>query len=463
MIKVLNQYFPGRLFVLLVTENMLILVGIFAAIWYQVGDVRLGLVAYPVVFGKVLVITLVCQGCLYYADIYDLRNISSRIEVLLRVLQALGVAALLLAALFYLVPEMRLETGIVETSLVAIVFVILSWRILVEWLNRAYGAGERVLLVGSGDAAHSLAEELQRRNDLPIAVIGTVPEEDAPAALPGDPKVLGTLDGLADVIAESRPDRVVIALRERRRQLPIDVLLHYRMRGMLIEEASTLFQKLTGKIPVESINPSALIFTDGFLQSAWRRVLGRICGFLLAVLFLVLFGPLVLLVAVLIKLDSRGPALYRQQRVGLNGKNFDVLKFRSMRMDAEQASGPVWAAEEDPRVTRVGRYLRKLRLDELPQVINVLRGEMAFVGPRPERPHFVKQLKEQIPFYDLRHSLRPGITGWAQVSMHYGATVEDSRAKLEYDLFYIKNCSFSFDFLILFQTIKIVLFGRGAR
>jgi exopolysaccharide biosynthesis polyprenyl glycosylphosphotransferase len=184
---------------------------------------------------------------------------------------------------------------------------------------------------------------------------------------------------------------------------------------------------------------------------------------LLAVLFLILFGPLMLLVALLIKLDSKGPALYRQQRVGMNGLNFDVLKFRSMRVDAEQASGPVWATQEDPRVTRVGRYLRKLRLDELPQVINVLRGEMAFVGPRPERPHFVKQLKEQIPFYDLRHSLRPGITGWAQVSMHYGATVEDSRAKLEYDLFYIKNCSFSFDCLILFQTIKIVLFGRGAR
>jgi sugar transferase (PEP-CTERM system associated) len=463
MIKVLNQYFPGRLFVLLVTENMLILIGIFAAIWYQVGDVRLGLVAYPVVLGKALVITLVCQGCLYYADVYDLRNIGSRLEVFLRVLQALGVAALLLAGLFYVAPEMRLQTGIVETSLVAIIFVILTWRVLVEWLNRTYGAGERILLVGSGDAAQALAEELQRRNDLPITVVGTVPEEDASVPLAGRPKVLGTLDSIADVIAAARPDRIVIALRERRRQLPIDVLLHYRMRGMLIEEASTLFQKLTGKIPVESINPSALIFTDGFLQSAWRKVLGRIFGFLLAIAFLTLFGPLMLIIVLMIKLDSKGPALYRQQRVGMNGAIFDVLKFRSMRVDAEQVSGPVWATEEDPRVTRVGRYLRKLRLDELPQVINVLRGEMAFVGPRPERPHFVKQLKDQIPFYDLRHSLRPGITGWAQVSMHYGATVEDSRAKLEFDLFYIKNCSFSFDFLILFQTIKIVLFGRGAR
>jgi sugar transferase (PEP-CTERM system associated) len=462
MIKVLNQYFPGRLLVLLVTENLLILAGIFAAIWYQLGDVRLGLVAYPIVLGKVLLITVVCQACLYYADIYDLCAIGSRLEMLLRVLQALGVAALLLAAMFYIVPDLRLETGIVEVALVSIVFVILGWRILLDWLNRAYGAGERILLVGSGQPAQALAEELLRRTDLPISMIGTVPEEDA-TPMAGHVKVLGTLENIADVIEAARPDRVVIALRERRRQLPIDVLLHYRMRGMLIEEASTLFQKLTGRIPVESINPSALIFTDGFLQSTWRKVLGRLFGCVFALLVLVVVGPFLLVLAALIKLDSKGPALYKQQRVGLNGKLFDVLKFRSMRVDAEQASGPVWAAEEDPRVTRVGRYLRKLRFDELPQVINVLRGDMAFVGPRPERPHFVKQLKEQIPFYDLRHSLRPGITGWAQVSMHYGATVEDSRDKLEYDLFYIKNCSFSFDFLILFQTIKIVLFGRGAR
>ncbi len=462
MIKVLNQYFPGRLFVLLVTENMLILAGIFAAIWYQIGDVQLGLVAYPVVFGKVLLITIICQACLYYADIYDLCTIGSRLEVLLRVLQALGVAALLLAALFYLIPDLRLETGIVEISLVSIVFVILSWRILLDWLNRAYGAGERVLLVGSGQSAEALAAELHRRKDLPITVVGTVPEEDS-SPLPGNAKVLGDLENIADVIAESKPDRVVIALRERRRQLPIDALLHYRMRGVLIEEASTLYQKLTGRIPVDSINPSALIFTDGFIQSGWRRVVGRIFGCALAVVFLILFGPLMVLIAALIKLDSKGPALYRQPRVGLNGVSFDVLKFRSMRVDAEQLSGPVWATEEDPRITRIGKILRKLRLDELPQVINVLRGEMAFVGPRPERPHFVKQLKEQIPFYDLRHSLRPGITGWAQVSMHYGATVEESSDKLEYDLFYIKNCSFSFDLLILFQTVKIVLFGRGSR
>ena len=464
MIKVLNQYFPGRLFVLVLTENVLILCGIWAAVAYNTGSVTLSLLGHPAVFGKIFLITAVCQICLYYADIYDLRSIGSKLEVLMRVLQALGVAALILASIFYVIPEVRLGEGIVEMSLIGIVLVILSWRILIEWLNRAYGAGERILLVGAGAGVHKLTGEIRKRPDLPLTIVGAVAEEGMTAAerLPGV-ETVGNLDELGKIMQDIHPDRVIIALKERRLQLPIDLLLHYRMRGVLIEDSSALYQKLTGKVPVESINPSSLIFTDGFSQSAVRKTLGRVVGFFVALVGSVILGPLMLLVAICIKLESKGPALYRQVRVGKNGKDFEVFKFRSMRQDAEAASGPVWASASDPRVTKVGRLLRKLRFDELPQLINVLRGDMAFVGPRPERPHFVKQLKEQIPFYDLRHSVRPGITGWAQVSMHYGATVEDSLEKLEYDLFYIKNNSFSFDGLILFQTIKIMLFGRGAR
>jgi exopolysaccharide biosynthesis polyprenyl glycosylphosphotransferase len=252
-------------------------------------------------------------------------------------------------------------------------------------------------------------------------------------------------------------------LRERRQQLPLDLLLHHRMRGLVIEDSSTLYQKITGKIPVESIHPSALIFTDGFQQSNFRRAWNRASGLVGATLSLMVAGPLMLLVAIAIKLDSKGPALYRQTRVGKDGMPFSCLKFRSMSVDAETKTGPVWAGENDPRITRVGRIIRTLRFDELPQFINVLKGEMSFVGPRPERPHFVEKLKQDIPFYDLRHSVRPGITGWAQVSLHYGATVEESQEKLEYDLFYIKNNSLSFDLLIMFSTFKIMLFGRGAR
>jgi sugar transferase (PEP-CTERM system associated) len=274
---------------------------------------------------------------------------------------------------------------------------------------------------------------------------------------------MGTLNQLGTIISDCKPDRLIMALQERRQQLPIDLLLRYRLKGLVIEEASTLYQKLTGKIPVESIHPSALIFSDGFRQSALQKIYGRSLGLIAAVISLIFVGPLMAIIALAIKLDSRGPALYSQTRVGLNGDFFEVLKFRSMRVDAEANSGPVWAQDVDPRITRVGRILRKLRLDELPQFINVLKGDMSFVGPRPERPFFVDLLKEKIPFYDLRHAVRPGITGWAQVSCHYGASVEDAQQKLEYDLFYIKNFSLSFDGVILFQTIKIVLFGRGAR
>ena len=464
MIKVLNQYFPGRLFVLLVTENVLILLGIWVGISYHMGTLRVPSGEYPNLFMKALTITAICQFCLYYADIYDLRNIGSKMEICLRVMQALGSAALILATIFYFFPEMRLGAGIVETALLTIVFGILMWRIFVEWLNRAYGAGERILMVGSGNAVQALTRELRGRPDLPITLVGLV-EEDAhvtPSALSGLAP-MGSLRDLARIIEESKPDRLIIALKERRQQLPIDLLLRLRMKGLVIEEASSLYQKITGKIPVDSIHPSSLIFTDGFRQSTLQKIYGRSLGLIAGAISFLLVGPLMALVALAIKLDSKGPVLYRQTRVGLNGDLFEVMKFRSMRADAESQSGPVWAQDVDPRITRIGRILRKLRLDELPQFINVLYGEMSFVGPRPERPFFVDLLKDKIPFYDLRHAVRPGITGWAQVSCDYGATVEDAQQKLEYDLFYIKNFSLSFDSLILFQTIKIVLFGRGAR
>jgi sugar transferase (PEP-CTERM system associated) len=462
MVKLLNQYFPGRLFILLVTENLLILSGVWAVIAHQVGRVRFTPISDPVFFSKAFLITVICQCCLYYADTYDLRQLRSRAEVVLRVLQAFGAAALLLAALFYLVPAARLGEGIVEFALIAILVSIVCWRVVIEWLNRAYGAGERVILAGSSPGIVELSRVLSTRKDLPINVCGVVTEG---AQWPTDHSInaLGNLEDLESVLNEIKPKRLIIGLRERRQQLPIDLLLYHRLRGMVIEEASTMFQKITGRVPVESIHPSSLIFTDGYQQSKLRRIVSRFIDLCGAVIGLVLFGPLMLMIAAAVRLSSPGPALYRQERVGQNGKSFNVLKFRSMRIDAESSSGPVWATERDPRITPIGGLLRKLRLDELPQFINVLRGEMSFVGPRPERPHFVEQLKDEIPFYDLRHSVRPGITGWAQVSYSYGASVEDSRVKLEYDLFYIKNNSLSFDCLILFQTIKIMLFGRGAR
>lgn len=462
MIKLLNQYFPGRLFLLLVTENVLMLVAIWAVVSFQIGSIQLALLTHPQLLARAFLITFICQGCLYYGDIYNLRAFGSRADVFIRLLQAFGVAALILATMFYVFPATRLGGGIVEAALVAVVIGIVGWRVLIEWLNRSYVPGERVMIIGSGDTAQSLAREIRLRKDLPIEVVGSVIEDSLihSGGVIGVP-MLGPLSQLEAVLEKTRPDRLIVALKERRQQLPIQTLLKLRMNGLLIEEASTLFQKITGKIPVESIHPSSLIFSEGFKQSTLRRIYGRSTGFVAALLSLIVVGPLMLLVALAIKLDSRGPIFYKQERVGKGGNPFFVLKFRSMRVDAESLTGPVWAQEDDPRITRVGKWLRKLRLDELPQFINVLRGDMSFIGPRPERPYFVEMLKQQIPFYDLRHSVRPGITGWAQVSHHYGASVDEAKEKLEYDLFYIKNMSISLDLLILVQTVKIVIFGRG--
>lgn len=462
MIKVFNQFAPRHLLVLVISENLLILLSIWAAAAWRTGDFHLSLLTLPPLIGKAVVMTLVCQLCLHFSDLYDLKSAGSGQVIFLRLLQALGLACLLLAALYYFVPAMRFGSGLAETAVITIIFVVLLWRVGLETLQRIWTGEERILLVGAGAGAQQLMRQVQSRTDLRLRLIGVVAEEgrEAPTiALP----CLGGLDDLRAVVAEHRPDRVVVGLAERRRKLPVADLLAVRALGVPVEESNALYQKVAGRIPVEHLRPSELIFADGFRKSFALRLYKRAIGLSAATLGLILAGPLMLLTALAVVVDSRGPILYRQERVGLNGKTFAILKFRSMRRDAEAMSGPVWARERDPRVTRVGRVIRALRLDELPQLINVLRGEMTFVGPRPERPVFVDQLRQEIPFYDLRHTVRPGITGWAQVSYRYGSTTEDARTKLEYDLFYIKNMSIFMDLFIMFQTVKIIVLGRGAR
>jgi len=463
MIKLLNQYVPGRLFVLLISENALTFLGLWIIVSLGIGESSVETAARPAFLGKALFITAVCQLCFYYADLYDLRRLRSRLEVLSRLLQALGAAAFCLALLVVFIPEMRLGKNVLHWTLITLVFVMMTWRILLEWLSRAYQAGERVLVVGNGATARALAKEISLRTDLPFTVIGSVTEsgntEEPVLGLP----VIGTLDDLTAITKMHRPNRIVIALNDRRKQLPLDELLTLRYSGIMVEDAAKLYEKITGKVPIDSVRPSDLIFSDGFRTSTITRLYARITGFIGVIFCLLIASPVMILTALLIKLESRGPIFYRQERVGRNHKSFMILKFRSMREGAESTGSPVWAQREDPRVTRVGKLIRKLRIDELPQFINVLYGEMSFVGPRPERPFFVDLLRQKMPFYDLRHSIRPGITGWAQVSCDYGASVEESRDKLEYDLFYLKNLSISLDLLILFNTVKIMMFGRGAR
>jgi sugar transferase (PEP-CTERM system associated) len=275
--------------------------------------------------------------------------------------------------------------------------------------------------------------------------------------------VIGDCSHIHEIASIRGVDRIIVALEERRGNLPTEELLQCRMQGISVEEGIAFYEHLTGKLFVEKAYPSFLIFSDGFIRSAYHHGVKTAMDLVLSLFGLIVSLPLMALIGLAIKLDSRGPVFYQQERVGEHGKTFMLLKFRSMRVDAEKETGPVWAEKEDIRVTRVGRILRKLRLDEIPQMINILRGEMSFVGPRPERKHFIGRLKDEIRFYEKRHMAKPGITGWAQIEYPYGASQNDALEKLKYDLYYIKNMSLFLDLIILFRTVKIALFGRGAR
>lgn len=277
------------------------------------------------------------------------------------------------------------------------------------------------------------------------------------------PKIVGTYDHLCDIAQRHIPATLVVAVDDRRDGFPLNELLTCKMQGMTIEDHSTFLEKLTGKLMVENLNPSHLIFSEGFKKSKIMLSMRRSTEIFLSLAGLIILLPIILLVAIVIKIDSPGPALFKQERVGENGRIFNIYKFRSMRNDAEGHTGPIWARENDPRITRVGRHIRKFRIDEIPQLWNVLNGDMSFVGPRPERLYFVEDLTKMIPYYNQRHSVKPGITGWAQIKYPYGASEEDALEKFKYELYYIKYMSPFFDLFILFETVKIVLFGKGAR
>ena len=276
-------------------------------------------------------------------------------------------------------------------------------------------------------------------------------------------RVIGSYDQLAEIVEREGIGKIVVALSDRRGALPIDVLLNYKLQGVNVEDVATFYEQVSGKIMLENLRPSWLVFSEDFFISPLARSAKRLQDILLAAAGSLAALPLALIVAVLIRLDSRGPVLFTQERVGQDGKLFTLLKFRSMQVDAEAITGPIYAEENDTRITRIGRILRNTRLDELPQLINVLKGDMSFVGPRPERRYFVEQFAKEIPYYTQRLSVKPGITGWAQVRYPYGANTEDAIEKLRLDLYYVKNMSFFFDLFILLRTVKIVLLGHGAR
>ncbi len=453
-----------RSLALIAFETVLIVGAVCAGAALRLGDGAWDLLFTHGDIGKALLIALVSQLCLYYADLYELRVVRDRRELFIGVVQALSATSFILAAIYFWFPILIIGRGVFVASSSLVLIAVAGWRFVFEWLTRKVAPRERLLLVGTGAAAVTLAKELfERRQELGVEIVGFVDPDPARVGAPViNPGVIGTINDIPTIVANRGVDRVVVSLADARGKLPMDQLLDMKLDGVSFDHLASVYEELTGKIAVENLRPSWLIFSSGFRKSRPVRAAKRSLDIVAAVIGLIIAAPLMAAAAAAVKLTSTGPAIYRQQRVGLQNRNFTVYKFRSMRQDAEAGTGAVWARKNDNRVTPVGRFLRRTRLDELPQLWNVLKGDMSLVGPRPERPEFVKQLTEQIPFYGQRHAMRPGLTGWAQVRYTYGASVEDALEKLQYDLFYIKNLSIPLDLFILFSTVKTVLFRHGS-
>jgi len=448
---------------LLLAEAVLVFGAIIGAVYLRLGFedgheellVRQGLV-------KTALATVFCLAAFYLFDLYDFIVMHDRRELVLRLIQALGLAWIALAFAFYAFPQAMLGRGISLIALPLALALMVGWRVSIHWLLGHPDFGERILIVGSGELAVEVAREMLSRPDAGYRIagfVGTDPQMLGKSLI--NPKMIGLTSELHEVVKRENIDRIIVAMGERRGQLPTAELLQLSLTGKVnIEEGASFYERVTGRVSLSMIRPSWLIFSSRGRQTRISGIARNIVHRIVALIGGLMSLPIAVITAVLIKIESPGGIFYKQERVGKNGVPFTVMKFRSMRSDAEKA-GPVWASQNDDRTTRIGRFIRKTRIDEIPQFWNILRGEMDFVGPRPERPHFVSQLAEEIPYYEQRHLIAPGLTGWAQIKYPYGASIEDARQKLQYDLYYIKNQSLMLDATILFETIKIILFGRG--
>jgi lipopolysaccharide/colanic/teichoic acid biosynthesis glycosyltransferase len=523
--KIGGQRIPGKTLVLIASEGALIALGLLFATAFRLIDSEsfVRQVVEPGMMMRFAIVIVVCELSLYYYDLYDLQVVSRRSVLFVRLLQALGTACLFLAFVYYCDPDLSLGRGVAAVAAPLIIVSVAGWRLVVDASAPLLRRNERILIVGDGPAGCYLVQEILRRPELNIDIVGILAEKEAAAergagqsqsrhasplplqfavryasstslrnvnsgllamapsnalaaaatatALAEEsievrdmvfPAVIGEPRDVERYAASERADRVVLSLSERRGETPIKELLRLKFLGMKIEEAHNMYERTTGRILLDHLSPSWLILADGFRQAKVVLAAKRCIDILIAMIGLVLALPLFVLVGLAVYLESGSPVLFRQVRVGLNGRHFEILKFRSMRNEP-RAQGASWTSDRDPRITRVGGIIRKFRLDELPQLINVLRGDMSLVGPRPEQLSLADMLGQELPYYDRRHCLRPGLTGWAQVKYGYGATLEQSKIKLEHDLFYIKHLSLALDLAIIFETVKVLFSGRGAK
>jgi sugar transferase (PEP-CTERM system associated) len=454
-----------RSVVLLTGETCLLLIAVVTSTFMSLGPLAIAALANGAGMLRAVLFVGVCQLCLHYADLYDFPRIKDVRGFLVRLVLAVCTTSVILTLAYSCFPRWMIGPGVFLIAASLVMPLVPSWRLIFAWLTRKVAPRERLLIVGTNPAAVQLARELNdRRPELGVEIVGFA---DANVERIGR-TVLGHLvaavEDVPAMIRSTGADRIVVSLSDARGKLPMDQLLDIRLQAnVTFDYLASAYETYTGKIAVETLRPSWFVFSTGFRRTRQLLLLKRVLDIVLALVGLIVAAPVLLAAATLVKLTSPGGALYRQNRVGLNGRVFTIYKLRIMRADAEAGTGPAWSALNDPRIMPLGRLLRKTRVDELPQLWNVLRGDMSFVGPRPERPEFVTQLAATIPFFSQRHVLKPGLTGWAQIHQSYAASVEEAIEKLQYDLYYIKNLSLWLDILILAETVKTVVRQRGGR
>lgn len=460
MIRFLNVYYPTRTVLLLLCEAVLVGSCFAAATWISLGWGDAGIALnYEYGWWKIAAVTALSVMFSYYFDLYEPQIVRTRQEIYTRILLVLGFGCFIVSAVIFYFPPFLITNGNVFAIGYALLApMLIFWRRAYEWIVGQPLFRERVYVLGGGDYARHIVETVRSRKDIGMEIVDWRPVGGTPA----ERKELwvAKLRDLSE--APNSVSRVIVAIDMQRGELPAEELLYLRFRGIKVEEAGTLMERLTGKIQLEGLRPTNLLYSEGFRLRKPYQLVRQIVSTSVAALGLLLFLPFFPIVVLLVRVSSKGPIFFSQTRVGMGGRPFEVYKFRSMFVDAESA-GARWATKNDPRVTKVGMFMRKTRIDEIPQLWNVLRGDMGFVGPRPERPEFTSMLAAQLPFYDLRHLIRPGLTGWAQIRYGYGATLAESREKLQYDLYYVKHMSLGLDLLIMFETIKTIVRRRGAQ
>jgi sugar transferase (PEP-CTERM system associated) len=468
MLRIFNQLVSAKVFVLVQTEALLILLCFLSAarLWFWNDPAGFARHAkQPDFLIQCLVLTLLLQICFYCNDLYAAASSGTWTEQLIGLVRAIGTLCIISAGLYFLAPLMMIRREVLILAL-ALTLVVASFaRLLLDKAWRATAPSKNLIVLGTGSLAKEVALEVRRRNDLSLSISAFAAKDPSAsqtgAGFMGHPVV--SLFELERDVPRFGISQIVVALEDRRGTLPVADLVRLRVRGVAVVDARDLLSALSGRVQLDTVAPSGFIFGDGFRRSKITLIWKRALDVTLGLLGLLLTAPIMALTTIIVFMESGGPVLYKQTRVGLKGREFRLLKFRSMRVDAESNGEAQWTQLGDPRITRFGAFLRAYHLDELPQFINVVRGEMSFVGPRPERPCFVEQLRMAIPFYEERHVVRPGVTGWAQVQYPYGATIAEAARKLEYDLFYLKNMSFAFDCAIVLRTLRTVFLAWGSR